>query len=269
MRVVALVAAVLVLTGCTLFTGPTSSQVARADTLGEEIAALDGVADAGASYSVGFDVGNDLRVSVEPELGATAEQIIDLVSRVNALVATAGFNGSVRSVEFELGEDSVLSYFALHNEAFKVDEQVTHYLRWWSDPRVASLDDSSLFWVVVEPGSSVRDVYTEIAAGPPELTTDRTLRVEDPDGYMVNADREQFAPERFDAAEEIAVLPGLTECSFSVTQPGEGPTAYLTSCHGAATMGDAINEILAGYGQLADTEVQLFDDGWVTTNAVP
>ena len=266
MRVLALGVVVLALAGCTLFTGPTDSQLARADETGAKIAALDGVTDAGASYSVGFDVGDDLRVSVEPDAGATPEQILELVPRVNAVIDDAGFNGSARSVTVDFGEDAELYYYAARDKPFDVDDQVAQYVRWWSDPRVASVDNSSLFWVILEPGASVRDVYSEIIEDASVLEVYRAIRVGDPSGYQVNADRTDYSLERFDAADEIAALPGLTECSFGVVNPGEGEIGYDVSCHGPADLGVTINEILGRYNQLGDTEVQLFDGEWVTTN---
>lgn len=270
MRVLALGALVLALAGCTLFTGPTDAQLERADRTGAELAALEGVTDAWASYSVGLDVGDDLRASVEPDAGTTPVQLLELVPRINAVIDDAGFNGSARTVTIELGDDSVFHYYAPRREEFDVDDEVAQYVQWWSDPRIASIDNTNLFSVVVQPGASVREVYSEIVeAGPTALTTDRTLRVADPSGYMLNADRADFAADRLDAAEEIAAIPGLTQCAFGISQPGEGPIAYLYSCYGAGELGQPVNDILDRYNQRDDTEVQLYDGEWVTTNAVP
>jgi hypothetical protein len=263
-RALALGVLVLALAGCTLFTGPTDGQLARADATGEKIAALDGVADAWASYNVGFDVGDDLRVSVTPDEGSTPVQILELVPRINALIDDAGFDGSARSVTITLDDDAELYYYASRDKPFDVEAEVATYLKWWADPRVAAVENTNLFWVTLEPGESVRDVYGEIIEDPTVLETSRTIRVADPSGYQVNADRADY--DRFDAADEIAALPSLTECSFAVSQPGEGPIGYDVSCHGPADLGPAINDILGRYGQLADTEVQIFDGSWVTTN---
>lgn len=266
MRVLALGVVVLALAGCTLFTGPTDSQLARVDETGAKVAALDGVTDAWASYSVGFDVGDDLRVSVEPDAGSTPVQILELVPRVNAIIDDAGFNGSARSVTLDLGGDAELYYYAARDKPFDVDAEVAQFVQWWSDPRVASVENTNLFWVVLVPGASVRDVYSEIIEDPTVLESYGTIRVGDPSGYQVNADRTDYSPERFDAADEIAALPGLTECSFGVSKPGEGEIGYDVSCHGPADLGVTINAILGRYNQLDDTEVQIFDGEWVTTN---
>jgi len=272
LRTTAIVLAALSLTGCSTFLGASKADEQRADDLGVRINELPGVEEAWASYSFGFDIGDNLVVSVEPDATIDAAGLVTLAALVEEEVRNSGFNGSQRVVRFDLEKDSELVWTVSGDDEFSVLPETEFFARWWSDSRVATIENENVVLVTLVPGQSVRSMYEEIVADSTEFSIERHLRVDGPGTYMLIADRDVFTDEQLDMAEEIAALPELNGCSFSQSSDFDGETSSAVYCTvstlTAAAMGDSVNVIVDAHGQLDSTKVELYDGEWVTTNDV-
>jgi len=271
-RTTVIVLAALSLTGCSTFLGASKADEQRADDLGVRINELPGVEEAWASYSVGFDIGDNLVVSVEPDATIDAAGLVTLAALVEEQVRDSGFNGSQRVVRFDLEKDSELVWTVSGDDEFSVLPETEFFARWWADSRVAKIENEYVVLVTLVPGQSVRSMYEEIVADSTEFSVDRHLRVDGPGEYMLIADRAVFTDAQLDMAEEIAALTELNGCSFSQSTDYDGVSSSAVYCTvstlTAAAVGDSVNAIVDAHGQLESTKVELYDGDWVTTNDV-
>ena len=271
-RTTVIVLAALSLTGCSTFLGASKADEQRADDLGVRINELPGVEEAWASYSVGFDIGDNLVVSVEPDATIDAAGLVTLAALVEEQVRDSGFNGSQRVVRFDLEKDSELVWTVSGDDEFSVLPETEFFARWWADRRVATIENEYVVLVTLVPGQSVRSMYEEIVADSTEFSVDRHLRVDGPGEYMLIADRAVFTDAQLDMAEEIAALTELNGCSFSQSTDYDGVSSSAVYCTvstlTAAAVGDSVNAIVDAHGQLESTKVELYDGDWVTTNDV-
>jgi len=264
--------AALSLTGCSMFLGASKADEQRADALGTRINELAGVEEAWASYSVGLDIGDNLVVSVEPDSTIDAAGLVALAALVEEQVRGSGFDGSQRVVRFDLEKDSELVWTVSGDDEFSVLPETEFFARWWSDTRVATIENENVVLVTLVADQSPRSVYEEIVADSTEFSVDRHLRVDGPGNYMLIADRAVFSDAQLDMAEQIAALGELNGCSFSQSTDLDGAATSDVYCNvstlRAADVGDSVNAILSAHGQLDSTKVELYDGEWITTNDV-
>ena len=262
----------LSLTGCSMFLGASKADEQRADDLGARINELAGVEEAWASYSVGLDIGDNLVVSVEPDSTIDAAGLVALAALVEEQVRASGFDGSQRVVRFDLEKDSELVWTVSGDDEFSVLPETKFFARWWSDTRVATIENENVVLVTLVADQSPRSVYEEIVADSTEFSVDRHLRVDGPGNYMLIADRAVFSDAQLDMAEQIAALGELNGCSFSQSTDLDGAATSDVYCNvstlRAADVGDSVNAILSAHGQLDSTKVELYDGEWITTNDV-
>ena len=271
-RTTIVVLAALSLTGCSTFLGASKADEKRADDLGARINEFPGVEEAWASYSVGFDIGDNLVVGVEPDATIDAAGLVALAALVEDEVRKSGFNGSQRVVRFDLEKDSELVWTVSGDDEFSVLPETEFFARWWSDSRVATIENESVVLVTLVQGQSVRGMYEEIVADSTEFSVDRHLRIDGPGEYMLIADRAVFTDAQLDMAEQIAALPELNGCSFSQSTDYEDVSTsdvYCTvSTLTASAVGDSVNQIVEAHGEIDSTKVELYDGEWVVTNDV-
>jgi len=272
LRTTVLLLAALSLTGCSMFLGASKADEQRADDLGARINELAGVEEAWASYSVGLDIGDNLVVSVEPDSTIDAEGLVALAALVEEQVRASGFDGSQRVVRFDLEKDSELVWTVSGDDEFSVLPETEFFARWWSDTRVATIENENVVLVTLVADQSPRSVYEEIVADSTEFSVDRHLRVDGPGEYMLIADRAVFSDAQLDMAEQIAALPELNGCSFSQSTDYEDVSTSEVYCNvstlSASAMGDSVNQIVEAHGEIESTKVELYDGEWITTNDV-
>lgn len=278
-RLALAVVLVISLAGCSAVLGPSKYQLALADQLGNELSSLPGVEDAWASYSAGLDQGDDLNAHVTVSVTVDAKALPALAASVRDAVDEAGFTSSNRSVDFTFTDGSTMSWFASHREDLSIDTQLSFFVRWWSDPRVAKITDKYGVTVDLDPAAvdptAVGAIYSEIADAAGDVAGDASVVVNLPDGLRLMSERYRFTPDRLAMALEVAALPALTTCGVSAYSYTSGTYQFDVACVLAAEatadeVGPLVNAILQHHDMLKNTKVRLNVSGQaaVVTNDV-
>ena len=259
MRLVAIAAVALLLTGCAATPSFTAEQSAATDALEASVAEVDGLSD----YKVSrFPIGEgDVRLTVTLNIGDETHTE-SIVTAVTDLVDDGPFEGDVREMEIYVGDG--LNQFSMSADGGDPlpTERVAIFARWLDDPRVSDLRWDEQLDISLEgqrdDAETVEKIYGEVAD---DVTlAGGGLSIFDPGSYTLETARLPFSDERFAAINEILALGTVSSCTFTLEPASGGTFMHHILCFSLVDLdvaGSAIESILDDRGLLESTDIRV------------